>query len=207
MSGLRARPGLATLVLTPQRIPDFHIPSQSPRIPRTQPPSGSEHLAGIRSPCQARSCDLDQSTRAALSLPHLARVTTPYGFSAVLATSPCTHRRESLYHRRPLAQDPKDNDSPAAPSPNPGPSSSRSRLLWPIPALDRELQSQHHWRPPAEDPQDLVDQDPPAALSPSPGPVSSRSRLLLLGQQLVKELQKPMAALKARSPAHTEPRP
>ncbi|XP_075867551.1 uncharacterized protein LOC142877075 [Nelusetta ayraudi] len=203
MSGLSPRPGLKTLVLTPQRIPDFLIPSHSPRLTRTQLPLNPEHVAGMRSSRLARSCDLDQSTRAALSLPHLARVTTPYGFNAVLATSPCTHRRESLYHRRPLAQDPQDEDPPAAPSPIPGPISSRSRLLRPIQALGRELQSLYR-RPPAEDPQDLVAQDPPAALSPSPGPFSSRSRVLLLGQQLVQDLQRPMAALKARSPAYPD---
>lgn len=195
--------------MTPQKIPDFLIPSRSPRITRTQWPLDPNHLDGIRSPCQTGSCDLDLSTRAALSLPHVARVTTPYGFNAVLSASPCTHRRESLYHRRPLAQDPyppsaSSRRSPC-PSPSPGQSSSRSRLLQPIRALGQELQSLYHRRPLAQDPEnskDLVDQHRPAALSPSTGPGSSRS--LLLGQQLVQELQRPVAALKARSPAHLD---
>lgn len=209
MSGLRPRPGLRTLVLTPQKIPDFLIPPRSPRITRAQRPLDPNHLDGIQSLCQAGSCDLDRSTRAALSLPHVARVTTPYGFNAVLSASPCTHRRESLYHRRPLAQ---DQDPPSAssgsspcPSLSPGQSFSRSRLLQPIRTLGQELQSLYHRRPLTQDPEnskDLVDQHRPAALSPSAGPGSSRS--LLLGQQLVQEFQRPMAALKARSPAYLD---
>lgn len=210
MSGLRPGPGLRTLVLTPQKIPDFLIPSRSPRITRTQRPSNPNHLDGIRSPCQAAPRDLDPSTRAALSLPHVARVSTPYGFNAVLAASPCTHRRESLYHRRPL---PQEQDSlSASPDPRscPGQSSNRSQLLQPIQALGQELQSLYYRRPVAQDPensQDLVDQHPPAALSPSAGTGSGRSRLLLLGQQLIHELQRPVAALKVRSPAHLDRRP
>lgn len=204
MSELRLRSGLKTLVLTPQKVPEFLIPPHTPQIARTQRPSDPNHLDGIRSPCQAGSCDLDLSTRAALSLPHMARVTTPYGFNAVLAASPCTHRRESLYHRRPLAQ---DQDLPSA---SHGRSSSRSQLPKPIQALGQELQTLYHRRPPAQDPedsQDLVVQHPPAALSPSAGPGSGRSWLLLLGQQLVQELQRPVAALKAGRPINLDSRP
>lgn len=215
MAGLRPRPGLRTLALTPQKIPDFLIPSRSPRITRTPLPSDCNQQDGIRSPCQAGSCDLDLSTRAALSLSHVPRVTTPYGFNAVLAASPCTHRRESLYHRRPLAQDPQDQNLPSGSPgpkhcPSPVQSSSRTRLLRPIQALGQELQSLCHRRPPAQEPkdsQDLVDQHQSAALTPRAGPGCGRSRMLLFGHHLVQELQRPVAALKPRSSAHLDPRP
>lgn len=201
MAELRPGPGLRNMVLTPQKIPDFLIPCCSPRITRTQWLSDPNDRDGIQGPCQVGSCDLDLSTRAALSLPHVARVTAPYGFNAVLAASPCTLRRESLYHRRCLAKDPQEYDPPSAsPCPSPGQSSSRSWLLRP---QGQELESLYHCKPSAQDlkdSQDVVNQHSTAALSPSPG--SGRSRLLLLGQQLVKGLQKPVAALKAWSPAH-----
>lgn len=41
----------------------------------------------------------DPSTRAAMSLKHVEKVTTPYGFRT-LASSPNVSRRESLFHRR-----------------------------------------------------------------------------------------------------------
>lgn len=179
MSALGPQPGLRTLVLTPQRIPEFRIPSPSPRFrqavaERTRLLSDPDVVAQSRSPrgclqlripsprpTKAGSCDMDVSTRAALSLPHLARVTTPYGFGAVLAASPCTNRRESLYHRRPLAEDDEDPD----------------------------------------------DQDPPAALATSPSPCRSRLLQLIqaMGQQLVRKLQRPASVLKALSPAHSDP--
>ncbi|KAI7799092.1 putative C2 calcium-dependent domain-containing protein 4C-like [Triplophysa rosa] len=41
----------------------------------------------------------DPSTRAAMSLEHVGKVTTPYGFRT-LAASPNVSRRESLFHKR-----------------------------------------------------------------------------------------------------------
>lgn len=208
MSGLRPRPGMRPMVLTPQKIPDFLIPARSPRITWTHRPSNPSHHDGLQGPCQAGLCDVDLSTRAALSLPHVAQVTTPYGFNAVLAASPCTHRRESLYHRRPLSQDPHKHDPTSASPPSSGQIINRSWPLRPIRAIGQEVQ----FLPssPAQDPedfQDLVDQHSPAALSPSAGPGSGRARLLLLGQQLFLGLHRPVIALKARSPSYPDPKP
>ncbi|MGH0126333.1 UNVERIFIED_CONTAM: hypothetical protein FKN15_077329 [Acipenser sinensis] len=136
-----------SIVVTPDRIPKFFIPSLDVEhflvqvcIEGDQPQSkwkaGSEQLKG--SGCLSRSdsnlCNtsnkktlcknmsiqsfdgplfplaLDQvadhsdpATRGALSLPHLAKVTTPYGFLA-LGESPNIRRKESMF----FEQDPND---------------------------------------------------------------------------------------------------
>ncbi|XP_040909737.1 C2 calcium-dependent domain-containing protein 4C-like [Toxotes jaculatrix] len=205
MSAVKSGSSLRSLLLTPERIPDFLIPSRSPlrvlspRAHRSSPDrtrllsdrdedspgSGSPEVSHspaasprfllrlpprIRAPrrgAAAESADTDLTTRAAMSLPHVEKVTTPYGFRAVLASSPCTRRRESLFHRnKPLTvtvtdaepQDPADSPPPPAPHPPPG-----------------------------------------------PGPGPGRSRVCLrpvkaLGLQVMKELKRPAAALKALSP-------
>lgn len=205
MSAVKSGSSLRTLLLTPERIPTFLIPSArsplralSPRLHRTSPartrllsdqdedspgdspcsetplsPAASPrfHLRlppRIKAPRRAASAvaaegaDTDLTTRAAMSLPHVEKVSTPYGFRAVLAASPCTHRRESLFHRnRPVT----------------------------VTVTDTEQQQD-------PDPQEPADPPPP------PG----RARVCLrpvkaLGLQVMKELKKPAAALKALSPA------
>ncbi|XP_041665527.1 C2 calcium-dependent domain-containing protein 4A-like [Cheilinus undulatus] len=174
---------LRSLVLTPERIPAFFVPSRSPLLRRrspdrtrllsdhddvtlgSSPPSDSAQPQGLlclptprlRRP-RPESADVDVTTHAALSLPHVDKVTTPYGFSAVLATSPCTRRRESLFH----------HSKPAAVS---------------VTVKDADLQ--HLEAPPTP---------------PGRPQVSSRPGRAL-GLMVIKELKKPAAALKALSPA------
>ncbi|RXN01151.1 C2 calcium-dependent domain-containing protein 4C [Acipenser ruthenus] len=136
-----------SIVVTPDRIPKFFIPSLDVEHflvqvctegdqPQSKWKSGSEQLK--ESGCWARSdsnpcktsnkktlcknmsiqsfdgplfpLDLEQvadhsdpATRGALSLPHLAKVTTPYGFLA-LGESPNIRRKESMF----FEQDPND---------------------------------------------------------------------------------------------------
>ncbi|XP_042291859.1 C2 calcium-dependent domain-containing protein 4C-like [Thunnus maccoyii] len=201
MSAVKSGSTLRGLILTPERIPSFFIPSPSPRLflsprlhrsspdrtrllsdPDDSPGGSPENRISpaasprfllrlpprIRAPRRAAAsateeADTDLTTRAAMSLPHVEKVTTPYGFRAVLAASPCTHRRESLFHRNkpvtvtvtePDQQDPDLQDPVDPPPPDKGPS--RSRIPRPVKAL---------------------------------------------GLQVMKELKKPAAALKALSPA------
>ncbi|XP_062060774.1 C2 calcium-dependent domain-containing protein 4A [Lepus europaeus] len=82
-------------VLTPDRIPEFCIP------PRLEP---SLALAALRNSWSeeagtdesAGRTDWDPRSQAALSLPHLPRARTAYGFCALLE-SPHTRRKESLF--------------------------------------------------------------------------------------------------------------
>ncbi len=212
MSAVKSGFSLRSLVLTPERIPTFSIPSGSPLLflsprphrdspdrtrllsdhdddsPGVSPPGAPlspaasrrfllrlpPPLPRIRHPrratAAAEAADTDLTTRAAMSLPHVEKVTTPYGFRAVLAASPCTRRRESLFHR----------NKPVT-----------------VTVTDSDQQEQ-------EDPA-----DPPPPPAPSPG----RSRVCLrpvkaLGLQVMKELKRPAAALRALSPAtrRTHPR-
>ena len=174
MSAIRTRSTLQNLVLTPERIPAFLIPSRSPLLflspglHRSSPDRTrllSDHdddrpglspvtrPALLRLPPRVRSrrsaadSDTDLTTRAAMSLPHVGKVTTPYGFRAVLTASPCTHRRESLFHKNKAVtvpdgdlQDPADPDP--GPGPGPGPGAGRSRV--PL-----RLQVMKHLRRPA----------------------------------------------------------
>ncbi|XP_026155256.1 C2 calcium-dependent domain-containing protein 4C-like [Mastacembelus armatus] len=201
MSAVKSGSSLRTLVLTPERIPGFIVPScspflsLSPRRSRTSPdrtkllsdhdddspvaispktplsPAASPrfpfHLRPPRStaPSRAAVSDTDVTTRAAMSLPHVGKVTTPYGFRAVLAASPCTRRRESLFHRR----------KPVA-----GTEST---------VLEVEHLGQQNL------------EGPRPSRSPGPGrPRVSLRPVKALGVHVMKELKKPAAALKARSP-------
>ncbi|CAL8299502.1 unnamed protein product [Lota lota] len=148
---------LRTIVLTPEKIPRFLIPSparstplllRSPRrasadrsrllscdstgsSPDVSP--GQRHrtrstsrffglpTSGLGARIQRRcsgeadaavAADTDISTRAAMSLPHVKKVTTPYGFRAVLASSPCCRRRESLFHHKRVTPAVVVTDSP-----------------------------------------------------------------------------------------------
>ncbi|TKS89258.1 C2 calcium-dependent domain-containing protein 4C [Collichthys lucidus] len=186
MSAIRTRSTLQNLVLTPERIPSFLIPPRSPLLflspslhrsspDRTRllsdPDDDSPRLSPVTRPAllrlpprvrlprrSAADADTDLTTRAAMSLPHVGKVTTPYGFRAVLTASPCTHRRESLFHKNKAVTVPDgDLQAPVLWTPGPGPDAGRSRVrLQPIKAL----------------------------------------RL-----QVLKELRRPAAALKAASPA------
>ncbi|XP_044028085.1 C2 calcium-dependent domain-containing protein 4C-like [Siniperca chuatsi] len=202
MSAVKSGSSLRSLVLTPERIPSFIIPSRSPLLfrspwphrsspdrtrllsdhdedsPGASPPgtplspaASRRFLLRLQPPRIRRArraaaaaaesdADTDLTTRAAMSLPHVGKVTTPYGFRAVLAESPCTRRRESLFHRNK-----------------------------PVTVTDTDLQD------PA---------DPPPLPGPSPGPGRSRVSLRpvkALSLQVMKELKRPAAALKALSPA------
>lgn len=73
--------------------PESRSPSASPRFPiklRFTPRSGRK---------RSKEDVSDPSTQAAMSLKHVEKVTTPYGFRT-LAASPNVSRRESLFHRR-----------------------------------------------------------------------------------------------------------
>ena len=89
------RPARCANVLTPDRIPEFCIP------PRLAP---CPTLAAIQDTRREKAgtddgagrTDWDPRSQAALSLPHLPRARTAYGFCALLE-SPHTRRRESLF--------------------------------------------------------------------------------------------------------------
>lgn len=207
MSAVKSGSSLRTLGLTPERIPDFFIPSRSPLLrlsprlersspdrtrllsdpedslgdsptvtrltptvprhffrrlpsPRVRPPRRPPTTAAATDNSDA---DTDLTTRAALSLPHVGKVTTPYGFRNVLAASPCTRRRESLFHQNKVVT---------------------------LTVTDC-------------DPQDPAVPDP----CPSQSPLVCLRSVKALGLQVMKELQRPAAALKARSPAMRRIRP
>ncbi|XP_042543918.1 C2 calcium-dependent domain-containing protein 4A-like [Dipodomys spectabilis] len=96
-------------VLTPARIPEFCIP---PRLSLPSPPQTSPQDAALPRRCAAEpdlwprsaddegagraGTDWDPRSQAALSLPHLPRARTAYGFCALLE-SPHTRRKESLF--------------------------------------------------------------------------------------------------------------
>ncbi|MEQ2271100.1 hypothetical protein XENORESO_021656 [Xenotaenia resolanae] len=203
MSAMKSGASLRALILTPERIPSFIIPSSrspflaSPMFRRnssdhsrllsedddedqtetstlgtpTNPGASSRRRLRLRTPrgrrphhAAADGADADPTTRAAMSLPHVPKVTTPYGFRGVLATTPNTSRRESLFHRnRPVKVTVNDAE------PDGGPAGT-----------------------------------PPAAAGPEG---TGRSRVSLqpvkaLGLQVIKELRRPAAALMALSPSH-----
>ncbi|XP_072472521.1 C2 calcium-dependent domain-containing protein 4A-like isoform X2 [Notamacropus eugenii] len=101
---LRTRPAAAsafTNVLTPNSIPEFCIPprllpspSLAPAGNHWQEEQPRPALAGARE--DPDLTDWDPRSQAALSLPHLPRRPTSYGF-CVLLESPNTRRKESLF--------------------------------------------------------------------------------------------------------------
>ncbi|XP_069315343.1 C2 calcium-dependent domain-containing protein 4B-like [Eulemur rufifrons] len=93
-------------VLTPSRIPEFCIP---PRLPAPCALESPAPAAALPRRCAAEQdlwpraadqgagpTDWDPRSQAALSLPHLPRARTAYGFCALLE-SPHTRRKESLF--------------------------------------------------------------------------------------------------------------
>ncbi|XP_054571497.1 C2 calcium-dependent domain-containing protein 4A-like [Eptesicus fuscus] len=93
-------------VLTPGRIPEFCIPPRlsAPCAPDSPPPAAAVPRRCAAEPDlwprgaddAAGRTDWDPRSQAALSLPHLPRARTAYGFCALLE-SPHTRRKESLF--------------------------------------------------------------------------------------------------------------
>ncbi|XP_076782283.1 C2 calcium-dependent domain-containing protein 4A-like [Arvicanthis niloticus] len=160
--------GACANVLTPDRIPEFCIP------PRLEPSTAwttlrDASVAAAEADDGASRTDWDPRSQAALSLPHLPRARTVYGFCALLE-SPHTRRKESLFLGHPGAPGrrlglrhrahtygsprrvpdaprsaPGDPDASRVPTPTPAPS--RRRLLRsPGRLLSRALRAP---RPPA----------------------------------------------------------
>lgn len=123
---------LWNMVVTPDTVPEFTIPSLCPArlegcgrekagvgsgrrhtIPRsTSPlvraitrycPFSEEHELSFIDDLQTHILS-DPTTRAAMSLPHLSKMTTPYGF-LTLGESPCVCRRESLFFEESALQE------------------------------------------------------------------------------------------------------
>ncbi|XP_039876687.1 C2 calcium-dependent domain-containing protein 4A-like isoform X1 [Simochromis diagramma] len=166
MSAFKPR-SLQTLVLTPEKIPSFFLlpctprpypvspertrllshhggdgerPPENPPSPASSPrfhtplPVIHPHTAAAVS----ADVDMDLTTRAAMSLCHVPKVTTPYGFRNVLAVSPCTRRRESLFHRN--RGDPHTVSDPADLGPGPSPSRrARTASLHPMRTLGLQV--------------------------------------------------------------------
>uniref|UniRef100_A0A667GG26 C2 domain-containing protein n=1 Tax=Lynx canadensis TaxID=61383 RepID=A0A667GG26_LYNCA len=109
-------PAACANVLTPDRIPEFCIP---PRL------ASCTALAALRISWSeaaeidysAAHTDWDPRSQAALSLPHLPRALTAYGFCALLE-SPHTRRKESLFLGGPAAAPlvPRDSAPDSAPA-------------------------------------------------------------------------------------------
>ncbi|CAH2273265.1 C2 calcium-dependent domain-containing 4C-like [Pelobates cultripes] len=119
----RQRPLTCPNVLTPDRIPEFCIPPRFPSqrgmkmrsLHRSVPDlSGTSYDSGLlnlpkRHFIQVESAEdlpeedstnADPQSQAALSLPHLPKTQTSYGFCTLLE-SPNTRRKESLFHNDP----------------------------------------------------------------------------------------------------------
>ncbi|KAL3983470.1 glutamate receptor-interacting protein [Sarotherodon galilaeus] len=166
MSAFKPR-SLQTLVLTPEQIPSFFLlpcspqpypvspdkvarllshdgesPPKNPPSPVSSPrfhtplPVIPPHTAAAAA--ESADVDMDLTTRAAMSLCHVPKVTTPYGFRNVLAVSPCTRRRESLFHRN--KGDPLTVSDPADLGPGPSPRRrSRTASLHPMRTLGLQV--------------------------------------------------------------------
>ncbi|MEE6516770.1 hypothetical protein FKM82_026487 [Ascaphus truei] len=113
-------PQMCPNILTPDRIPEFCIP---PRLPSQRGMRGSPRHRSVPDLCGAafevetqfplqrhiiqvdsaeelpeeESTNADPQSQAALSLPHLPKTQTSYGFCTLLE-SPNTRRKESIFH-------------------------------------------------------------------------------------------------------------
>lgn len=121
---------LWNMVVTPDTVPEFTIPSLCPArlegcgrekagrrhtIPRSTHPSplvraitrycpfSEEHDFSFTDDLQTHILS-DPTTRAAMSLPHLSKMTTPYGF-LTLGESPYVCRKESLFFEESVLQE------------------------------------------------------------------------------------------------------
>lgn len=121
----RAASATCANVLTPDRIPEFCIP---PRLAPCAALAARLDSRGGQDPAWedegdgAGRTDWDPRSQAALSLPHLPRARTAYGFCALLE-SPHTRRKESLFLgsagatallRTPAPRTPNPADAPPA---------------------------------------------------------------------------------------------
>nr|XP_044620708.1 LOW QUALITY PROTEIN: C2 calcium-dependent domain-containing protein 4A [Equus asinus] len=99
--GRTVTPAACANVLTPDRIPEFCIPPRlapCPALAALRDSWGQEEGTDD----SAGRTDWDPRSQAALSLPHLPRARTAYGFCALLE-SPHTRRKESLFLGTPRA--------------------------------------------------------------------------------------------------------
>ncbi len=117
---------LRNMVVTPDTVPEFTIPSLCPArlegcgretagvgsgrrhtIPRSTNmrycPFSEEHDFSFTDDLQTHILS-DPTTRAAMSLPHLSKMTTPYGF-LTLGESPCVCKRESMFFEESVLQE------------------------------------------------------------------------------------------------------
>ncbi|MEE6523225.1 hypothetical protein FKM82_022017 [Ascaphus truei] len=117
----RKSPPMCLNVLTPDRIPEFCIPPSLPsqRGMRASPCHGSvpnfcgsafevmaprplnTHVIQVETP-KEESTNADPLSQAALSLPHLPKAQTSYGFCTLLESAN-TRRKESIFHNDPAA--------------------------------------------------------------------------------------------------------
>ncbi|XP_041535271.1 C2 calcium-dependent domain-containing protein 4A-like [Microtus oregoni] len=161
-------------VLTPDRIPEFCIP------PRLEPNTAWAALrdawaADAEMDDHAGSTDWDPRSQAALSLSHLPRARTAYGFCALLE-SPHTRRKESLFLGHPDA---------------------------PVPRLGLRHR-EHTYASPRQVPDTLypAPHKPDAARVLAPSPVPSRRRLLRATDRLLRlALWAPGGRTGSRSPS------
>uniref|UniRef100_A0A6I8SHI4 C2 calcium-dependent domain-containing protein 4C n=1 Tax=Xenopus tropicalis TaxID=8364 RepID=A0A6I8SHI4_XENTR len=86
-------------VLTPDRIPEFCIP---PRFPSQRALKMRSFHRSVPDLSGTESTNADPQSQAALSLPHLPKMQTSYGFCTLLE-SPNTRRKESLFHNDPAS--------------------------------------------------------------------------------------------------------
>ncbi|KAJ8344549.1 hypothetical protein SKAU_G00318780 [Synaphobranchus kaupii] len=114
--GKSKRTSLCPNIITPETIPEFCIPSRVPALqatphslPRGEAPTGepvSTHIIQVESVddgfSDEESTNADPQSQAALSLPHLAKTQTCYGFCTLLE-SPNTRRKESIFHSDPAS--------------------------------------------------------------------------------------------------------
>ncbi|KAJ8248765.1 hypothetical protein GJAV_G00227500 [Gymnothorax javanicus] len=122
------RNSLCPNIITPDTIPEFCIPSRVPALHDPSRPAsttpcsipgvevstgelGNIHIIQVESvddgPFESgfsdeESTNADPQSQAALSLPHLAKTQTCYGFCTLLE-SPNTRRKESIFHSDPAS--------------------------------------------------------------------------------------------------------
>lgn len=120
---LRRHVTLRDMALTPDTVPPFTIPplcalaGPLASAPPTSTASLPERGLSRRRPCPLHEHRLTDELHAisaasdpAMSLPHLAKVTTPYGF-LTLAERPRVRRRESIFFDDKVTHIPRRSDS------------------------------------------------------------------------------------------------
>lgn len=119
---LRRHVTLRDMVITPDTVPPFTIPRLCALAgPLASAPSSAAALPvrGLRlpgRPCAVNGLQLTDKMHSiftfdpAMSLLHLAKVTTPYGF-VTLADRPRVRRRESLFFDHEVTRTPRRTDS------------------------------------------------------------------------------------------------